>query len=69
MKVLLSLKGEFKSATGKDWKPDAVKADSKPQTNVDELNNKIVVQGNKVRELKANKAGKVYQQPQISFRS
>lgn len=78
VKILLSLKGEYKSVTGIDWKPPAAgsnpsasqKAKSPPSKMADapaactnpaaeELNNKITVQGNKVRELKANKAAKV----------
>lgn len=77
VKILLSLKGEYKSVTGIDWKPPAAgsnpsasqKAKSPPSKMADapaactnpaaeELNNKITVQGNKVRELKANKAAK-----------
>lgn len=62
VKVLLALKAEYKSATGKDWKPGS--GDNKKQTaaSVDgsavELSNMIVAQGNRVRDLKAKKAPK-----------
>ena len=73
MKALLALKAEYKSATGKDWKPGVHVAGSKPagdsnkevkqESNknqvVDDLNNKITAQGNKIRDLKSSKAPKV----------
>ena len=70
VKVLLALKSEYKSATGKDWKPGA-HVPSQPQGGAttqsaapsggkgDELNQKITEQGNRVRELKSQKAPKV----------
>ncbi|XP_008548308.1 bifunctional glutamate/proline--tRNA ligase [Microplitis demolitor] len=71
VKVLLSLKAEYKAATGKDWKPESTPKDTKEvknknlpkmqatdARNADELNKKIVEQGNKVRELKSAKADK-----------
>ncbi|XP_053376330.1 bifunctional glutamate/proline--tRNA ligase-like [Mercenaria mercenaria] len=72
VKNLLALKTEYKSATGKEWKPGAHVAGSKPGSDsnkdvkqesnksklIDDLNNKIVAQGNKVRELKNNKVPK-----------
>ena len=65
--TLLSLKAEYKSATGKDWKPGAHVSSSVAQSSgstgnqysVDDLNEKITAQGNKVRELKGSKAPKV----------
>ena len=70
VKVLLSLKAEFKAATGKDWKPGQAVAAAQPvggatpsptggvgDANV--INQKITDQGTKVRQLKAEKAGKV----------
>ena len=66
MKVLLGLKAQYKSATGKDWKPDsgAVKTTEVKQTasqskDVDDLNNRITEQGTTVRGLKEKKAAKV----------
>ena len=69
---LLDLKAKYKAATGNDWKPGAqpakaVKAPAKateqpkPDSNpmADQLNNDIVAQGDKVRQLKAEKADKV----------
>ncbi|KAH0558106.1 bifunctional glutamate/proline--tRNA ligase isoform X1 [Cotesia glomerata] len=61
VKILLSLKAEYKAATGKDWKPEATPKDTKEVKNKsgpDSLSQKIVDQGNKVRELKAAKADK-----------
>lgn len=67
VKALLALKTEYKAATGKDWKPQAATsappaaaaAKSGGSGNEADLNNKIVAQGNKVRDLKAQKAAKV----------
>ncbi|XP_060579607.1 LOW QUALITY PROTEIN: bifunctional glutamate/proline--tRNA ligase-like [Ruditapes philippinarum] len=67
VKMLLSLKADYKTATGKDWKPGQheASAPSKPATsspsgggNADDINEKIVAQGNAVRDLKAKKAAK-----------
>ena len=73
VKSLLELKAKYKEKTGKDWKPGEHEklaknnpkdsADNKPSapmhTNMaDKLNEDIIKQGNKVRELKSNKAGK-----------
>ena len=62
--VLLNLKTKFKNETGLDWNPkikppvaSSVPAKS-ADSNADEINEKIVEQGDKVRELKTNKAGK-----------
>jgi len=61
--LLLALKAEFKSATGRDWKPEGA---SKPAESVkaaklegsEDLEAKITAQGDKVRALKAEKADK-----------
>jgi len=73
VKVLLDLKAEYKTATGKDWKPPAnesakpakkeqtpPKAEPAPQLTgkAAEIDAKIKEQGDKVRELKAAKAEK-----------
>lgn len=68
VKQLLALKAEYKAQTGQDYKPGAVAppAQSTPapqqasnQSNkADELNAKIVQQGNVVRDLKSQKAEK-----------
>jgi nondiscriminating aspartyl-tRNA synthetase len=73
VKTLLALKAEFKSATGKDWKPEAAPAAAnagKPAAKsvspapvalsgkAAEVDAKIKAQGEKVRELKAAKAAK-----------
>ncbi|KAK3924680.1 Bifunctional glutamate/proline--tRNA ligase [Frankliniella fusca] len=64
VKTLLALKSEFKSVTGEDWKPDlkptaSVSTPSAPvNSNTAELNASIVQQGDKVRQLKAEKASK-----------
>ena len=66
VKTLLQLKTDYKSATGSDWKPGvAVTADaSKKQASsspgqVSDLNEKIILQGDTVRNLKAQKANKL----------
>ena len=68
MKTLLSLKADYKTATGKEWKPGqhVANSPSKPAAsapsgggNADEINEKIVAQGNTVRDLKTSKAPKV----------
>ncbi|CAH1794306.1 unnamed protein product [Owenia fusiformis] len=62
VKDLLALKDEYKKATGNDWKPGkhvAATSMSAPSNgDVMELNNKIITQGNQVRELKSAKASK-----------
>ena len=66
VKVLLDLKAEYKKATGQDWKPGATPAPAAaaPAPAVGgkesaELDAKITAQGNKVRDIKAQKAPKV----------
>lgn len=61
---LLDLKAKYKAATGKDWKPGQA-APAKPAatpassgSNEDQLNADITAQGDKVRQLKADKADK-----------
>ncbi|CAH2002237.1 unnamed protein product [Acanthoscelides obtectus] len=62
VKMLLSLKAEFKTLTGKEWKPGAAPSapptQSAPGGNENELLAKIAAQGDKVRDLKAKKADK-----------
>jgi bifunctional glutamyl/prolyl-tRNA synthetase len=65
---LLSLKTKYKEITGKDWKPNAHQpsapqavpsaAASSGASNADQINDQIVAQGNKVRDLKGKKANK-----------
>ena len=57
MKVLIALKAEYKSATGKDWKPGDV-PQAAPQTNAGGLSKKVQAQADKVRQLKTEKADK-----------
>ena len=70
VKELLALKAEYKKVTGQDWKPGAAPpaaapvgasplAAAPPASTGSDLDVKITAQGNKVRELKANKASKV----------
>ena len=74
VKILLSLKTEYKNVTGKDWKPGVTPPTAENRGSGDrcgksqgegnsqqaeELNTKIQTQGNKVRELKSKKADKV----------
>ncbi|XP_021340016.1 bifunctional glutamate/proline--tRNA ligase-like, partial [Mizuhopecten yessoensis] len=68
VKILLALKTEYKSATGKDWKPDAkpAQAATAPATTGDsDLNDKIVAQGNKIRDLKDQKVSKEKLDPEV----
>ncbi|XP_058467793.1 bifunctional glutamate/proline--tRNA ligase [Malaya genurostris] len=65
VKVLLDLKAEYKSITGKDWKPDSasvcVKANEEPvcpKSKEIDLSNKITAQGDKIRGLKSRKVDK-----------
>uniref|UniRef100_A0A1Q3F221 Bifunctional glutamate/proline--tRNA ligase n=1 Tax=Culex tarsalis TaxID=7177 RepID=A0A1Q3F221_CULTA len=65
VKALLDLKAQYKSATGKDWKPEAaaapaaVKKEAAPSGGVGaEINEKIAKQGDVVRDLKSKKAPK-----------
>ncbi|XP_059171364.1 bifunctional glutamate/proline--tRNA ligase-like [Physella acuta] len=69
VKTLLSLKNDYKTKTGKEWKPDSGKPvgdaakpvaapASKETGKLSELNDSIVSQGNKVRDLKSAKAAK-----------
>merc|ERR1711963_1244529 len=64
VKKLLSLKADYKTATGQDWKPGAAPAPSKAasppassgSSSAADINNSIVSQGDLVRKLKADKA-------------
>ena len=64
--VLLALKEEFKKATGQDWKPGMEmkkEASPAPASNNDsalmaQLNEDVKAQGDKVRNLKSQKADK-----------
>lgn len=67
VKILLELKAEYKKVTGKDWTPAAAAAAPAPakqpaQTassgQVSDLNEKIILQGDTVRNLKTQKAAK-----------
>jgi len=69
VKILLDFKTEYKTLTGKDWKPDAVAPvsqvkveipviDLKQSTNERDILEKISIQGSKIRDLKSKKAGK-----------
>jgi len=64
---LLDLKAKYKAATGKDWKPapqgaQPAKAAEAPQpaasSGADSLSDEVAAQGDKVRQLKADKADK-----------
>ena len=66
VKELLALKAEFKSVSGKDWSPALASAplatSEKPSSavNVDTLSSQVKTAGDKVRDLKAKKAEKVF---------
>lgn len=58
------MKSEYKTATGQDWKPGCQPPTQAPSggnqaADASDLDNKIVAQGDKVRELKSKKAPKV----------
>ena len=65
MKTLLALKGDYKKVTGKDWKPGATPAAAAPAAaaasgkSAQELDKEVTDAGNKVRQLKSDKAAKV----------
>lgn len=76
VKVLLDLKAQYKSATGKDWKPEATPAPAAtavpakkevPQASASasDINEKIVKQGDVVRDLKSKKAAKAEVEAQV----
>ena len=60
---MLALKAEYKEASGQDWKPSASPAPAVTKSSnvnqVSELNEKIILQGEQVRNLKAQKASKL----------
>ncbi|KAF4516851.1 hypothetical protein B566_EDAN006246 [Ephemera danica] len=64
VKLLLALKGKFKSVTGKDWKPGVeIATETKapavaPSQSVEEILSAITQQGDKIRQLKSAKADK-----------
>jgi bifunctional glutamyl/prolyl-tRNA synthetase len=59
VKKLLTLKADFKSATGTDWKPGVSFPSTASTPSAEVLNARITQQGDRVRELKAQKASKV----------
>lgn len=65
VKLLLSLKNDFKIVTGQEWKPnanpssEALKLSNVMNPNASDLNEKISLQGEQVRNLKAFKANKL----------
>jgi bifunctional glutamyl/prolyl-tRNA synthetase len=60
VKKLLTLKSDFKSETGIDWKPGvSVPTTAISARSAETLNVLITQQGDRVRELKAQKASKV----------
>lgn len=66
VKTLLDLKAQYKSLTGKDWKPGAVpQQTSGPVQDESEVLRKIAEQGDKIRELKAQKAPKTAVEPEV----
>ncbi|XP_011692346.1 PREDICTED: bifunctional glutamate/proline--tRNA ligase [Wasmannia auropunctata] len=66
VKVLLSLKSDYKNATDQEWKPTDAKVASKSKTkpekkeisNAEKISEEITKQGDKVRNLKSSKADK-----------
>ena len=64
VKILLSLKADYKAQTGTDYKPPASGASKvekkEPVIDTTALVGKITAQGDKVRQLKTDKAHKVF---------
>ena len=61
MKTLLALKEKFKSVAGVEWKAGMAPPDvANGAVGGSELEGKITAQGNVVRQLKSDKADKVY---------
>ncbi|XP_017469914.1 PREDICTED: bifunctional glutamate/proline--tRNA ligase [Rhagoletis zephyria] len=69
VKALLDLKAKFKALTGNEWKPVDVVSPSAPQSKnssgVEEVLKKINTQGDKVRQLKSQKADKVVVEAEV----
>lgn len=59
VKKLLTLKSDFKSEMGIDWKPGVSVPTAISARSAETLNVLITQQGDRVRELKAQKASKV----------
>ena len=65
VKVLLALKADYKKVAGKDWKPGATPPAAAPATSAsgdksaEQLDKEVTDAGNKVRQLKTDKAAKV----------
>lgn len=58
LQVLLALKGDYKALTGQDWKPGAVPTNQSSSGDATSISARIAQQGDKVRDLKSNKADK-----------
>ncbi|KMQ96779.1 bifunctional aminoacyl-trna synthetase [Lasius niger] len=64
LKILLSLKNDYKNATGQDWKPSQITTTASSDTTSEEtskgveISEEIRKQGDKVRNLKSSKADK-----------
>lgn len=76
VKKLLSLKADYKAATGQDWKPKPAgstsqttapsnSTQSSASSDVDAINKSIIQQGDLIRDLKAKKAPKTDIEPQV----
>lgn len=72
IKALLLLKEEYKKLTGQEWKPDqkpttTTTSSSSSVGSADQLNAKIIEQGEKIRALKSNKADKATIDPEVKI--
>ncbi|XP_063973582.1 bifunctional glutamate/proline--tRNA ligase [Diachasmimorpha longicaudata] len=68
VQLLLSLKAEYKTQTGEEWKglnTIPVKQDKPSSSKADELSQRIAQQGDKVRQLKSSKAEKAVIDEQV----
>jgi hypothetical protein len=68
VKKLLTLKADFKRATGIEWKPGVSFPVTASAPSAEALNARITQQGDRVRELKALKASKVTKQNLLKSR-
>ncbi|KAB0794905.1 hypothetical protein PPYR_11744 [Photinus pyralis] len=67
VKLLLQLKGDYKSVTGTEWKPGTAPSGPQKTINVNELSLQISAQGDKVRKLKSEKATKDIVDPEVKL--
>lgn len=70
VQTLLALKAEFKKVTGTDWTPNTKPVSTAIETsagsdNINSVLEKIAAQGDKIRQLKSEKADKKAIEPEV----